>query len=220
MDSTARLAEIDLVRFRVVFKIVEEVGQLFGDHRPRLGGKHHVAVRAHDVAVALAFICQTAEQFFQCGVVVAQRQRRIGDTIYCDGLYLHGKHDLAHPFAGDIAGHDGAVGSVKLRQRSLHVRGVSLPAADCPILVFLIEKHCLTVLPGRAFLHICAPFARCIRIAVQIFKVFAPDLKDVPVPLHEHVKGLGHLTVGGKQVCRALAADLLTGVSAVEHDAH
>ena len=214
----AHLVKIRLVGLDVCFQIVEQVGHLLRDLALRLGGKHDIAIGANNVAIALSLISQAAQHVFQYGVIVADRQRGIGNAIHRDRLDLLGKHDLAHTLTGNVAGHDRAVHSVYFFQRRLHMRGISPSAADRPELIIRVEQGHLAVLPVGFFVHISAPLYLGIRFLCQLRKIIRPDLKDVPVALHKHGKGLAYLPIGGKQILRALVVDLALGIAAVCHN--
>ena len=212
--------KVRLIHLGVLAQIVKKVSHLLGDLGLCLGGKHHFTVGAHDIAIALSLIDHAAQQLFQHGVVVADRQRRIGGPVQLQGL-LHrdGKHDLADALTGDITGDHRLVCGVQFLKSRLHVLCCALPPGGGPELTLLVEQVKISVLPCSLLGDILLPLSLLLSPLRKGAQIAVPVGQDVPVALRKHGKGLGRLPIGGKQICRAFLIDLLLRIISVNKDA-
>ena len=95
----------------------------------------------------------------------------------------------------------------------------ALPPGGGPELALLVEEVKIRVLPGSLLVDILLPLPLLFSPLGKGAQVAVPVGQDVPVALSKHGKGLGRLSIGGKQVCRAFLIDLLLGIGTVSKDA-
>lgn len=86
---------------------VVQIGQTLAQLGLRLEREHDVAVRAHDIAVALTAVHTAVDQIVDHVRVIADREAGIGHAVQ---RYVpaqrHGEHDLGHAVARRVGGDD------------------------------------------------------------------------------------------------------------------
>ena len=198
---------------------VKQIGQTLAQLGLRLEREHDVAVRAHDIAVALTAVHAAVDQIVDHVRVIADREAGIGHAVQ---RYVpaqrHGEHDLGHAVARRIGGDDRPVLAVQLLNHAADAVGASLAAVRREVLRAFVDQIEVAVSPRRlAALHI-RPDAVSVRVAVCVLQQTVPLTQYGPVSLHEQREGLGDLRKALEQMIRALLIDFHTDVAAVNAD--
>ena len=106
---------------------VVQIGQTLAQLGLRLEREHDVAVRAHDIAVALTAVHTAVDQIVDHVRVIADREAGIGHAVQ---RYVpaqrHGEHDLGHAVARRVGGDDRPVLAVQLLNNAADAAGAAL----------------------------------------------------------------------------------------------
>ena len=199
---------------------VKQIGQTLAQLGLRLEREHDVAVRAHDIAVALTAVHAAVDQIVDHVRVIADRETGIGHAVQ---RYVpaqrHGEHDLGHAVARRVGGDDRPVLAVQLLNHAADAVGASLAAVRREVLRAFVDQIEVAVSPRRlAALHI-RPDAVSVRVAVCVLQQTVPLTQYGPVSLHEQREGLGDLRKALEQMIRAFLIDFHADVAAVNADA-
>ena len=205
--------------FGVAVEVVQ-IGQTLAQLGLRLERKRDVAVRAHDIAVALTAVHAAVDQIVDHVRVIADRETGIGHAVqrYAPAQ-RHGEHDLGHAVGRRVGGDDRPALAVHLLNNAADAVGAAAAAVRRDVIRIFVEQIEVAVMPRRlAVLHI-RPDAFSTRHAFCVLQQTVPLPQHGPVSLHEQREGLGDLRKALEQMIRAFLIDFHADVAAVNADA-
>ena len=198
---------------------VVQIGQALAQLGLRLEREHDVAVRAHDIAVALTAVHAAVDQIVDHVRIIADREAGIGHAVQRHvPAQRHGEHDLGHAVARRVGGDDRPALAVHLLKNAADAVGAAPAAVRREVLRAFVEQIEVAVMPRLLVgLHIRPDAASMVDVCVLQQTVPLPQYG--PVSLHEQREGLGDLRKALEQMIRAFLIDFHADVAAVNADA-
>ena len=198
---------------------VVQIGQTLAQLGLRLEREHDVAVRAHDIAVALTAVHAAVDQIVDHVRIIADREAGIGHAVQRHvPAQRHGEHDLGHAVARRVGGDDRPALAVHLLKNAADAVGAAPAAVRREVLRAFVEQIEVAVMPRLLVgLHIRPDAASMVDVCVLQQTVPLPQYG--PVSLHEQREGLGDLRKALEQMIRAFLIDFHADVAAVNADA-
>ena len=198
---------------------VVQIGHALAQLGLRLEREHDVAVRAHDIAVALTAVHAAVDQIVDHVRIIADRETGIGHAVQRHvPAQRHGEHDLGHAVARRVGGDDRPALAVHLLNHAADAVGAAPAAVRREVLRAFVEQIEVAVMPRLlAGLHIRPDAVSMVDVCV--LQQTVPLTQYGPVSLYEQREGLGDLRKALEQMIRALLIDFHTDVAAVNADA-